>query len=131
MVAQTETLQRIARLTPLADVLGLIETLGQPVASQQMPVGRAFGLTLAEDVIAPSSRPQAALALRDGWAVPSDDLADASPYGPIPLTPLPAWCDVGDPLPAGADAVAPVDAVAWRDRTAEAVAAAAEEVVDN
>ena len=122
MVAQSETLQRIARLTPLADVLGLIETLGQPVASQQIPVGRAFGLTLAEDVIAPSSRPQAVLALRDGWAVRAEDLTDASPYGPIPLTPPPAWCDVGDPLPAGADAVAPVDAVDWRDRTAEAVA---------
>lgn len=122
MVAQFETLQRIARLTPLAEVLGLIETLGRPIAPQQVRVAQAFGLVLAADAVAPSPRPETALALRDGWALRADDLTDASAYGPIPLTPPPVWRDVGEPLPAGMDAVAPVDAVIWRDQIAEAIA---------
>jgi molybdopterin biosynthesis enzyme len=144
MVAHSEMLQRIARLTPLGDVLPLIDALARPVAPQQIPIpnpppakGRSrpsstgyagegrvevVGLTLAEDVTVDARRPDHAIAIRDGWAVTSGDIVDASATAPVPLAREPAWLETGDRLPADADAVAPFDAVAWRCRIAEAVA---------
>jgi molybdopterin biosynthesis enzyme len=60
--------------------------------------------------------------LRDGWAVKSELTSDASAYAPAPLPAAP-WIDAGEPLPAGADAVAEIDAVMWHDGGAQAVAA--------
>ena len=125
MVAHSEKLQRIARLTPLGAVLPLIDALAHPVAPQQIAVASALGRVLAEDVTAPSARPEIAIAIRDGWAVSSTDIIDASATTPVPLMPAPAWLETGDSLPAHADAVAPFDAVAWHGRIAEAVAPAA------
>jgi molybdopterin biosynthesis enzyme len=124
MVAHSETLQRIARLTPLGDVLTLIDEMARPVAAQQMAVSRAVGRVLAEDVTAPSARPETAIAIRDGWAVLSADIVDASATAPVPLMQAPAWLETGDPLPGHADAVAPFDAVVWHGSIAEAVAPA-------
>jgi molybdopterin biosynthesis enzyme len=122
MVAHSEMVQRIARLTPLAEVLALIETLAAPVPPQQVLLREAFGRVLAEDLVAPSARPSAATALRDGWAVRADNLADAGAYAPAPLPQPPVWLDAGDPVPPGADAVAPLDAIVWHGPAAEAVA---------
>ena len=61
--------------------------------------------------------PKAALALRDGYAVRSDATLDASSYAPAPLSPAPARVDTGDAMPAGADAVAALDAVQTAART--------------
>jgi molybdopterin biosynthesis enzyme len=63
-----------------------------------------------------------AIAIRDGWAVSSTDIIDASATAPVPLMPAPAWLETGDPLPTHADAVAPFDAVVWHGSIAEAVA---------
>jgi molybdopterin biosynthesis enzyme len=71
----------------------------------------AIGATLAADVVAPADFPRAATALRDGWAVASELVLDAGPYAPVILTPPPAWVETGERVPAGADAVLPVDAV--------------------
>ena len=109
--------QRIARLTPLADVLARLDPLLAPVAPRSAELSAARGLTLAEDVIVASPIPLAARALRDGWAVPSDLTIDASGYAPAPL-PFALRLDAGEPLPDGADAVAPLDAVAIRDGAA-------------
>jgi len=122
MVAHSETLQRIARLTPLGDVLPLIDALARPVAAQQMAVSQALGRVLAQDVTAPSARPETAIAIRDGWAVSSADIIDASATAPVPLMPAPMWLESGDALPTYADAVAPFDAVVWHGSVAEAVA---------
>ncbi|MPZ55549.1 MAG: hypothetical protein GEU91_03430 [Rhizobiales bacterium] len=122
MVAHFEMLQRIARLTPLGDVLPLINTLARPVAPRQIELSSAFGLTLAEGAMAAAARPATALAIRDGWAVASGDILDASATAPAPLAQSPAWLETGDPLPPGADAVAPFDAVAWHGPVAEAIA---------
>jgi len=122
MVAHSEMLQRIARLTPLADVLPLIETVAGPVAPQQIDLASALGLTLAEGVVAHAAKPDAAIAIRDGWAVSSTDILDASATAPVPLGQAPAWLETGSPLPANADAVAPFDAIAWQGPVAEAVA---------
>jgi molybdopterin biosynthesis enzyme len=71
-------------------------------------------------VTAPA-HPSAALALRDGWAVCADLTTDAGAYAPLPLSHA-AWVDVGAPLPAGADAVAPLDAVVLRGTQAQITA---------
>ena len=121
-MAHSDTLQRIARLTPLADVLSMIGTLVRPIAARQMPVAQALGCVLAEDVTAPAARPAAAIAIRDGWAVSSADIIDASATAPVPLGQAPVWLETGDALPAYADAVAAFDAVTWRGSVFEAVA---------
>ena len=113
--------QRIDRLTPLADVLARLDALAEPVAPHSAELSAARGQTLAEDVVVASPIPPAARALRDGWAVPSDLTIDASGYAPAPL-PFALRLDVGEPLPEGADAVAPLDAVAIRDDAAHALA---------
>ena len=60
--------------------------------------------------------------MRDGIAVDAAATLDASSYAPAPLVGAPAFVDVGDPLPSGADAIAPLDAVELRERTAHALA---------
>jgi len=113
--------QRIDRLTPLADVLGRLDALVEPVAPRSAELSAARGWTLAEDVVVASPIPLAARALRDGWAVSSDLTIDAGGYTPVPL-PFALRLDAGEPLPNGADAVAPLDAVAIRDGVADALA---------
>ena len=121
----TETrseIQRIERLMPLADALACIDRLVDPVAPRRIELGQAVGLTLAEDIVNRYAHPGSAIALRDGIAVAADATLDASSYAPAPLAGAPAFVDVGDPLPSGADAVAPLDAVEFRERTAHALA---------
>jgi molybdopterin biosynthesis enzyme len=90
------------------------------VAPREVAIGAAAGRVLAGDVSA-APRPRAPLALRDGWAVDADLTTDASSYAPAPL-PAAARIDVGQPLPAGADAVAPLDVVAARGSRSEIIA---------
>jgi molybdopterin molybdotransferase len=120
-VTENQATQRIARLTPLAAVLARIDTLVAPVAPREVALAAAVGRVLAGDV-RPASRPHVPLALRDGWAVNSALTQDASPYAPTPLASAPR-IDVGEPMPAGADAVAELDAVVLRDGRAHAIAA--------
>src|SRR6476620_9468779 len=103
--------QRIARLTPLADVLARIDALAAPVAPRRLaPVP---GRVLAADAVAAAAVPAVARALRDGFAVAADALSDASAYVPVPLASS-RRVDTGEAMPTGADAVAPLDAVAGR-----------------
>ena len=85
-MAQDST-QRIARLTPLAEVLDRIDRLVDPVPPREVPIAAASGRILAADVMVPP-HPLHPLALRDGWAIDSDLTGDAGAYAPIPL-PLP------------------------------------------
>jgi molybdopterin molybdotransferase len=113
--------QRIARLTPLSAILGLIEARVSAVKPQKIrPVG-VEGRTIAEDVAAVDLPPRA-IALRDGYAVSADAIADAGPYAPLPFASMPARVDAGEPLPDGTDAVLPLDAVNTRGDRAEAIA---------
>jgi len=112
--------QRIVRLTSLDAVLARIDALVQPVAAREVAITAAVGHVLAGDVVV-SAWPRMALALRDGWAVDSALTLDASPYAPAPL-PSAITVEAGSPLPAGADAVAEIDAVMLRDGRAAAVA---------
>ncbi len=114
-------IQRISRLTPLRAVLACIDAQIEPVKPQRWAAVGTLGYTLAEDVVT-SERPEHPIALRDGFAVEANTIADASSYTPVPL-PLPIRrIDVGEPMPEGTDAVLPFDAVIPRGEQAEAVA---------
>lgn len=110
MVAEIEN-QRIARLTPLNDVVQSFDTSVEAVEPREEDVAKALGKTLAADVRVEAASPATAIALRDGFALAADQTTDASSYAPAPLAPAPVRVDAGDPLPAHADAVAPLDAV--------------------
>src|SRR5262249_21681396 len=111
MVTQPDEPQRIARLTPVADVLARIDALVARVEPGPDEVAIA-GRILARDVTL-GPLPRVPLALRDGWAVRSDLTTDAGPYAPAPL-PAATRIEVGQPMPAGTDAVAPLDVVTMR-----------------
>jgi molybdopterin biosynthesis enzyme len=122
MATETEIAQRIARLTPLEEVLARIDALVEPVLPREIAIAHALGRVLASDVIVPAL-PAGALALRDGWAVNSELTADASSIAPLPL-PDAIRIDAGQHLPEGTDAVAPLDTIEMSDGHAEIVAPA-------
>jgi molybdopterin biosynthesis enzyme len=124
MVADFE-IQRIARLTPLADVLASFDLSVGPVEPREEAVSKALGLTLAASAVIAEGHPKAALALRDGFAVRSEATLDASSYAPAPLSPAPARVETGDAMPAEADAVAAFDTVQICGAQVEALAAVA------
>src|SRR5262249_60359090 len=86
MTAEHEP-QRIARLTPLPDVLARIDALVVPVKPRRITAAAAVGRVLVEDVVAPGAIPAAARALCDGFAVASEAMTGAGSYAPGPLLP--------------------------------------------
>ena len=99
-------------------VLGRVE----PLAPRRVPVDRAHGLRLAEDVTAVLAVPPFTNSAMDGFAVRAADVAGAPvslpvagdvPAGTTDPVPVPPGGAVrimtGAPLPAGADAVVPVE----------------------
>jgi molybdopterin biosynthesis enzyme len=125
MIEPLTRIQRIERLMPLADALACIERLVTFVTPRPVERRKAFGRCLAGDILTAQVRPMSAIALRDGVAASADATLDASPYAPAPLPGTPVFVEVGDPLPAGADAVAPLDAVELRGAAVRALAALA------
>lgn len=115
-----ETPQRITRLTPLADVLARIDAQVKQAAPREVETSAAAGRVLAGDVRV-VLHPRVPLALRDGWAVRAELTTDAGSYAPAPL-PEAKRVDVGEPMPAGADAVAPLDTVVVSGERVEIVA---------
>src|SRR5215472_83209 len=88
MAAPLEPRQRIARLTPLDDVMRRITERVHPAIPREMPPAAAVGATLAQDIVATDAHPAVPLALIDGWAVQAELTADAGPYGPTVLPQL-------------------------------------------
>src|SRR4249920_461964 len=109
-MAVSEAIQKISRLTPLADVLVMIDAEVKPVTQRTIEVSSAAGRTLAADALAPA-RPASALALQDGWALSADETLGAGGYAPAPLMRSPSRIEAGQSLPAGTDSVAPLSAV--------------------
>lgn len=109
-------------LTPVAGALS--ELLGElrPVEVAATPVMGAVGAVLAEALVTSRAVPERTLALRRGWAVTAAEVVGASSYSPMPLGRPPAFVEAGDPLPAGADAVLPPDAVTVEAGSAQALA---------
>ncbi|MDN3519529.1 hypothetical protein QWY84_18125 [Aquisalimonas lutea] len=83
----------------------------RPVAGTEwVPVTATPGRRLAMTALARDAMPAVPVATLDGAAVRAEETLGASPYNPIPGCAL-GTVRPGDPLPAGADAVAPWDAV--------------------
>ncbi len=120
MATASDTIQMIARLTPLADVLAIVDGEVKPVTPRSIDVAAGAGRTLAVDALA-SARPSAAIALQDGWALAADDTLGAGGYAPVTLMRVPTRVEVGQAMPAGTDSVAPVDAVKVSKGHAEAL----------
>ena len=120
MAATLETIRTITSLTPIADVLALVDADVKPVTPRTVDVTAAAGRTLAADAVAPS-RPGVAMALLDGWALVADDSLGAGGYAPTLLANMPQRVEVGQPMPVGTDSVAPLDAVKVTAGRAEAV----------
>lgn len=116
--------QRITRLTRLADVLALVSTSVAAVAPRSAALAGALNRILAEDVIAKGDQPAEPRALRDGYAVRVEDVADAGPYAAMPLAHAPVRVDVGEALPPNTDTVVPLDAIRHQGTRFEAVAPA-------
>jgi molybdopterin biosynthesis enzyme len=121
MAANTESLQLIARLTPLKDVLALIAAEVGPVTPRTVDLDAASGRTLAADVTAPA-RPSTPIALADGWALAADLTLGAGGYAPVTLPRVPSRVETGQAMPPGTDSVASFDAVKADNGHAEVLA---------
>ena len=121
MDAVSETNPTIAKLTPLADVLALIDREVKPVAPRNVAVDETLHRVLAADAVA-AALPRQALALIDGWALAAETTLDAGGYAPALLPSAPVRIEAGQPMPAGCDCVAPFDAVKVSGDRAEALA---------
>ncbi|HEY6022898.1 MAG TPA: molybdopterin-binding protein [Pseudolabrys sp.] len=120
-MAVSEAIQTISRLTPLADVLTIVDAEVRPVTQRSIDVSAGAGRALAADAMAPA-RPVSALALQDGWALTADETLGAGGFAPSLLLRTPSRIEVGQALPAGTDSVAPIGAVKVVDGRAEALA---------
>jgi len=104
-----------ARLVSLDDALAALLSHCTEVAAVRLPVADARGRVAAAPVLVPADVPDRDVALREGWAVLSQETLGASSYAPsFAITP-PARVRMEDPLPEAADAVLPlpfVDATA-------------------
>jgi molybdopterin biosynthesis enzyme len=76
----------------------------KPVAPHLTLSAEALGGICAEAVIT-CSQPARPIALRDGWAMRSDDLEGASSYAPALLAQQPTFVETGDVLPTDCDCV--------------------------
>ena len=118
-----------ASLTSVEDYLKVIRTAVRPLVPSVLDLADAEGCVLAEDVTAAVSLPPFDNSSMDGYAVLSADVASASQRSPVtlPVTAEVAAGDVGEywllpgtaikimtgaRMPAGADAVVPVE---WTD----------------
>ncbi len=101
-------------------MLSRIDTQVASIAPRERAIGEAVGRVLATDIRG-TAHPPVALALRDGYAVRSEETSDAGSYAPAPLS-LARRVEVGDPIPGAADAVAPLDAVDDGARPPQALA---------
>ncbi len=109
-MAASEAIQTISRLTPLADVLLMVDAEVKSVTPRTIDVSAAAGRALATDAMAPA-RPASSLAMQDGWALSSDETLGAGGYAPAPLARMPPRVEAGQAMPAGTDSIAPIDAV--------------------
>lgn len=113
--------KRLEYAHPMEALKGLLEHSRLRPRVTQLPVTRAIGFRLAEDVKAPSDRPAHDLSHVDGYAIRSSDSGgggclkrvegvDPRAAHSYELSPGEAvYVDTGFPLPRGADAVVPVE----------------------
>jgi molybdopterin molybdotransferase len=116
----------VAQMLSVAEARDRILDNFQPVEIEEVPVGAAAGRVLGRDMAAPHDLPPFANSSMDGYAVRAAETAAASTSGPVTLPvsgDIPAGGGMppalapgtaarimtGAPIPAGADAVVPVE----------------------
>jgi molybdopterin molybdotransferase len=104
----------------LADLLEG-QTSVEPIS---MPLDKASGYIAVEMPALITPLPAQNRAALDGWALPSLDLAGASPYSPVSLGQPPQWVEAGDALPEGCDCVLRLDLVEHHGPLVQALAEA-------
>jgi molybdopterin molybdotransferase len=99
----------------------------RPLAPLELPLQEAYGCVLARGAVATRSIPDFASSAMDGFAVRASDVAAATPATPVQLRIAgraligrrpestvggdeAVWIATGAPIPAGADAVVPIEA---------------------
>jgi molybdopterin molybdotransferase len=106
----------------LEDVWRWIEENAQQLVAEEVDLQKAHGRVPAASLRAASDVPATACAVEDGYAVRAEETLGAAPYNTLPFSiaqvgdgALPrgtvARIGAGQPLPAGADALLPSDAV--------------------
>jgi molybdopterin molybdotransferase len=118
----------------VADVLRLLDERIHPLAAQTVALSLAAGRVLADDIVAEVAVPGFDRAAMDGYAVRAEETFGAGPYNPLCLAvigeSMPGRPFVGQvapgqavrimtgaPVPAGADAVLPVEQASEQDGT--------------
>ncbi|MGA9532696.1 MAG: molybdopterin biosynthesis protein [Anaerolineales bacterium] len=104
---------------PLAEAMNrlrrALEEVGKwaPLEPEEVPLDRALGSTTAGPIWAGRSSPHYHAAAMDGYALRSADVQGATDRNPADLLigSDAQWVDTGDPMPAWADAVVPVELV--------------------
>lgn len=117
-------MQRVTRLAPLTEILAYLDEAVRPVTPVHLAPPAAVGNVLASDIIAIADLPLQPVAARDGWAVSSEQVLDASPLAPVLLDPSARWTEVGQPVPPQTDAVLRMDEVTQTRAGPEASASA-------
>jgi molybdopterin biosynthesis enzyme len=92
-------------LTACADAQPALLAMLAPVAPREVACANAVGLIAAGAAPLQEASPPRAIALREGYAVRSRDLAGASSFSPACLAAAPQHVRIGDPLPEGCDCV--------------------------
>jgi len=118
-------LQRVTRLVPLTEILAYLDEAVRPVTPLHLAPPSAVGKVLASDISAIADLPPQPVAARDGWAVSSEQVLDASPLAPVLLDPSARWTEIGEPVPLQTDAVLRMDEVTQTRAGPEASAPAA------
>jgi molybdopterin biosynthesis enzyme len=111
-------------LTSLDSALAALLDGVAPVTPKSMPLAEARGRVAAEMPPLGTPLPARNRAVLDGWALPSLDLAGASPYSPVPLANAPTWVEAGGALPEGCDCVLDAELVERHGPLAQALAEA-------
>jgi molybdopterin molybdotransferase len=113
-------------LLPVEEAQQRVLAAIRPLAPLQLPLTEAHGCVAAEDVVAERNLPEFASSAMDGFAVRASDVASASPTSPAELkvvgramigrTPEGTVgggeairIATGAPIPAGADAIVPIE----------------------
>lgn len=92
-------------LTGLDAALAVLLDALAPVEPIELAVADAIGCVAAPMPALARALPVRSIAMIDGWALTSVDLAGASSYAPVPLTSVPVWVEAGDTVPEGCDCV--------------------------
>ena len=95
---------RPGALTSLEAARTLLLSALRPVGAVLVAREEALGCICAEPLVV-GVQPPSPIALHDGWAMRSEDIAGASSYSPVLLTTDPIAVETGEPLPLECDCV--------------------------